>query len=248
MTTAWYDDDSFWDDFAAFMFPSDRWAKTPLEVDGILALTGVAAGGGVLDLCCGPGRHSLDLARRGFRVTGVDRTVAYLARARASAAAEGLAIDFVHADMREFARPAAFDLALSLFTSFGYFERPEDDRAVVRHVCESLRPGGCFVMEMMGKEVLARIYGERRWETVEDGSWVLQESRLGSHWGWIENRWILVKEGRQREHRFGHRLYAATELVSLLEGVGFSTVRSFGDLGGSPYDQRAQRLVVVARK
>jgi hypothetical protein len=65
---------------------------------------------------------------------------------------------------------------------------------------------------------------------------------------WIENRWILVKDGRQKEHRFGHRIYAATELVSLLEGVGFSTMRSFGDLGGSPYDQRAQRLVVVAQK
>jgi SAM-dependent methyltransferase len=79
----WFENDDFWRDFYPFMFSDERFAATPDEVSRILALT-KCTGGSVLDLCCGPGRHSIELARRGFQVTGVDRSPFLLAKARAT--------------------------------------------------------------------------------------------------------------------------------------------------------------------
>src|SRR6185437_13953181 len=75
----WFENDDFWRDFYPFMFSDERFAATPDEVSRILALT-QCAGGSVLDLCCGPGRHSIELAQRGFKVTGVDRSPFLLAK------------------------------------------------------------------------------------------------------------------------------------------------------------------------
>lgn len=72
-------------------------------------------------------------------------------------------VEFVQDDMREFRRPVAFDAVINMFTSFGYFEDQADDRKVVNNVYESLKPGGSFLLELMGKEVMSRIYQERTW-------------------------------------------------------------------------------------
>ena len=100
----------------------------------------------MLDLCCGVGRHSLELVRRGFRVTGVDRTQAYLDLVAAAAKREALDLELVRQDMREFHRDESYDGVINLFTSFGYFEDPRDDQRVVDNVYASLRSGGVLVM------------------------------------------------------------------------------------------------------
>src|SRR3954453_16554332 len=123
---AWFEEDDFWRDLYPYMFPVERLAAAPEQVSQILALAGVS-GGDVLDLCCGPGRHSVEFARQGFRVTGVDRSPYLLDRAREHAATAGTSIEFVREDMREFCRPDAFDLAVNLFTSFGYFEHQDEE-------------------------------------------------------------------------------------------------------------------------
>jgi SAM-dependent methyltransferase len=201
----------------------------------------------VLDLACGIGRHCLELARRGFRVTGVDRTRLYLERAARRAREEGLEVELVREDMRRFRRPEAFAAAVNLFTSFGYFPDPADDRRVLENVLASLRPGGVFVLDLMGKEVLARIFQERDWHREEDFV-VMEERRVRHAWSWIESRWTILRPGRKTEIDISHRLYSAAELRGLLESVGFGSVQSYGDLEGRPYDQDARRLVTVARR
>src|ERR1035441_7575659 len=133
----WFEDEALWRELYPYVFPAERVAAAAGQVTQILALTG-AAGGAVLDLCCGPGRHAVEFARRGFQVTGVDRSRFLLERARERADAAGVAVEWVLDDMREFARPAAFDLACNLFTSFGYFEREEDNLRVLGDVRPSL--------------------------------------------------------------------------------------------------------------
>jgi SAM-dependent methyltransferase len=125
------------------MFGGERWEMAPAEVDAMVALLGIKPGAAVLDLCCGVGRYALELARKGFYVTGVDRTAAYLQIAREKATVEHLGLDLVQDDMRHFVRPSAFDAAINLYTSFVFFEDPADDRKVVENVLHSLRPGGC---------------------------------------------------------------------------------------------------------
>ena len=84
--TAWHEQDQFWE--MVPLFGPDRLEMAPEEVEGVISLLGIEPGASVLDLCCGVGRHSLELARRGYRVTGVDRTASYLQTASEKAAAE----------------------------------------------------------------------------------------------------------------------------------------------------------------
>ena len=130
----WHQDDEFWKEHARFMFNEEAWANTPDEVTAALELLGVERGAKFLDLACGPGRHSLELARRGYRVTGVDRTAAYLEEAGRRAAADSLEIEFVREDMLHFRRSNTFDGAWSMFTSFGYFDETSDNQQVLDNV------------------------------------------------------------------------------------------------------------------
>ena len=245
-TAHWHDQDVFWETVP--MFGDEQWQRAPVEVEQVLALTGVQAGAPVLDMPCGVGRHSLELARRGMRVTGVDRTAAYLDSARARAEAEGLDVEWLQADMRRFCRPSAFELAINLFTSFGYFEDPAENERVLANLSQSLKPGGVLVMEMMGKEVLARIFVPRDWQELPDGSLYLQERTISRDWTWVDNRWILIKEGRRAEFRVSHHIYGAAGLSAMLRAAGLGQVAIHGGLDGTPYDTRARRLVAVARK
>ena len=243
----WHESDAFWMTMADSMFHEQRWDAVPGEVDQIMQLLEVGPGSTILDLGCGPGRHALELGRRGFSVTGVDRTAAYLEQARARANAEDLVIEFVQEDMRRFCRPNAFDAALSMFTSFGYFEDPAENRQVLMNVNRSLKGNGVLLLELMGKEVLARIFTERDWSE-QEGVFLLQERKVSRNWSWMENRWILLQGAERHEFKVSHWLYSASELVTLLLACGFGTVDIFGDLEGAPYDHTAKRLVAVARK
>jgi SAM-dependent methyltransferase len=158
---SWHEQDVFWETVASILFSQRRWSDAPAEVEKVVSLLGIGPGTHILDLCRGVGRHSLELARRGFHVTGVDRTRLYLDRASKQAEAEALKVEFVQDDMRTFCRPDAFDAVINLFTSFSYFEDPEEDRQVLLNVYRSLKPGGVFLLEMLGKEILARIFRER---------------------------------------------------------------------------------------
>jgi SAM-dependent methyltransferase len=243
----WHEDDRFWERTAPFQFSERRWAAAPEEAERIIALLGLEPGAAVLDLCCGPGRHSLELARRGFKVAGVDRMAQFLEEARRRAETEGLQIELVREDMRVFRRPGAFDAAINLFTSFGYFEDLKEDRKVLENIYDSLRPGGRLLLDVMGKEVLARIFRERDW-IEEDGLILLEERRLHDGWSRIETRWIIVQGGKRQEFTLKLRLYSGAELATLLQEVGFRTVELFGSLEGAPYDQKAKRLIAYAMK
>jgi SAM-dependent methyltransferase len=246
--TTWHGRDNFWQMMAPFFFSERQWAAAPVQIDQVLQLLDLHPGASVLDLCCGPGRHSLELARRGFHVTGVDRTAAYLDVARQRAKKEELAVEFVLEDMRDFCRPEAYQGALLMFTSFGYFEDPAENQQVLVNLHRSLAPGGTLIVDVMGKEVLARIFLERTWSEAEDGTFCLQERKVSRDWSWMENRWILLRGGERHEFAVSHWLYSALELSNLLYDAGFGEVDIYGNLEGATYDHQAKRLVAVARK
>ena len=245
--TKWHEDETFWRETLPILFPESRLSEAEAEVEQLLELAGISGGTKILDLCCGIGRHALELARRGFLVTGVDRTRAYLDLAAAAAEREGLKLELVAEDMRRFRRDGGYDAAINLFTSFGYFEDPRDDRRVLDNLYASLRQDGVLVMQLMSKEVLARIFRPRDWYE-QDGILVLEERKVCRSWSWIESRWTLISDRGRVDLDLSHRLYAASELTGLLRACGFGEAAAYGDFGGSPYDETAQRLVVVARK
>ena len=229
------------------MFPVERMEAAPAQVEHVLALAGCTQGA-VLDLCCGPGRHSVGFARRGFQVTGVDRTQFLLDRASERAAAAGVNVEWVREDMRRFQRANAFDLVCSLFTSFGYFQQDSEELLVLQNVCQSLKPGGVLILEMLGKEWLAREWKDAISTDFPDGTLLLQRVRMNSEWSRILNQWYLLKEGRYRTFEFEHTVYSGRELKDRMLQAGFERVDLFGDLSGAPYGLNAKRLVAVARK
>ena len=230
------------------MFSPERIEQTRTEVDRLVALLRLEPGAHLLDLCCGIGRHSLEFARRGFTVTGVDRTAAYLEQARAAASREQLQVELVQADMREFTRPDSFDGAINVFTSFGYFEDPAEDLKVARNISESLRTGARFVVDINGKEVLAAKFRERDWNRRADGTIVIEERRVLEGWSRIESRWIHIRGTERHESTVVVRPYSGVELSAMLREAGFREVATYGSLAGTPYDHRAERLVAVAVK
>ncbi len=243
----WFEDEDFWRELYTFMFPPERFAAADQQADQILTLA-QPAGKSMLDLCCGPGRHSIAFARRGFQVTAVDRSPLLLTRARKHSADAGMKCEWILSDMRVFVRPDAFDLACNLFTSFGYFEDEADNIRVLRNVLVSLKPGGVFVMEMIGKEWLARNWQSILWSELEGGAKLVQRPQVRNDWTRVRNEWLLLKDGGYRTFEFEHAIYSGRELKDRLLAVGFAEVRLFGDLAGAEYGRDATRLVAVARK
>ena len=245
--TEWFENGRFWEALYPAMFGEAMLARSPEEVEKVCANVGFT-GGDVLDLCCGPGRHSVAFAQRGARVTGVDRTPFLFDKARARGRQEGVEVEWVLEDMRRFVRPGAFDLAINLFTSFGYFEDESDNLLALRNVHEDLRAGGALVMDVVAKEWIARVFQPCTVSDLADGRSLIQRHEVLDDWPRMRNEWILLDGEHAERFRFAHTIYSGRELKALLLEAGFSEVRLFGTLTGDPYGQASSRLVALARK
>ena len=243
--TPWYEDTEFWESFGPLMFDRDRREDAVSEVEGLLTLARPPAGAALLDACCGPGRHALELAARGYAVTGVDLMPSHLARAESEARRRGLAAEFLRADAGRFRRAGAFAGVLNLFQSIGYTDDPDDDLRMLENLRTNLAPGGFLAVEMTGKEVWARDFEERVWFE-RDGRTVLLEYRTDLNWTRLINRWIFWENGIRRERTFSYRLFSARELAGMLADAGFGIIDIYGDFDGRPYDHKARRLLAIA--
>lgn len=243
----WFEDESFWTATYPFLFSEARFEAAEQHLDNILDLVGIESGS-VLDLCCGPGRSAIPLAQRGFHVTAVDRSPFLLGKAKARAAHENLNIEWIESDMREFERPAAFDLVLNLNTSFGYFDEKDEDVGVLRKIFVSLKPGGRLVMDLMSKEKLARIFQPTTSEKLEDGTLLVQRHEIFDEWTRIRNEWIIIKGSEVRTFEFYHTIYSGQELKDRLLAVGFGDVKLYGSFEGEEYGRESNRFVAVAGK
>jgi SAM-dependent methyltransferase len=241
----WFADEAFWRWSFRFMFPQTRFDNAAAEVDQLTKLSGVDRGR-VLDMACGPGRHSVEFARRGFEVTGVDRSSFLLNHARRHAESEGAGVEWLEDDMRRFRRPATYDLALSLYTSFGFFERQEDNQAVLENLQVSLKSGARCVLDVLGREVLARKFAPSEVKELEGGSLLVERRGVIDDWTRVQTEWIEVREAEVE--RFGFRIwiYSGSELRRMLLEAGFGSVTLYGSFEGAPYDLDAGRLVAVA--
>jgi len=243
----WFDEESFWIEMYPFLFHEKRFADAFDQVKKIVKLI-KPSGKSVLDFCCGPGRCSIALARKGFAVTGVDKTGFLLKKARARARAAKVKIEWVRQDMRDFVRPEGFDLVLSMFTSFGYFSRKQEDVHVLENIFTSLKPGGSCLIDVVGKERLARMFQPTTSGELSDGTRLVERHEIFDDWTRVRNEWILIRKGRSKSFTFHLTIYSGQELRDRLELVGFHHVKLYGDLDGGEYGPDAQRLIAVGQK
>ena len=240
--------DAFFSDFYLRAYADDERSEDA-EAQALAAarLAGCPEGGELLDVPCGFGRHSMPLARAGYRVTGVDRSESLLAEARRRAGGDRWP-KLVRADYRELPfGDASFDAALNLFSSLGYLGDEEDAKALAE-IGRVLRPGARLVIETMHRDLLVRMFQEQDWRLLGEGLLLLEQRTFDAASGVAQTTQTLIEKTGERDSRsYSIRVYGATELVAMLTAAGFAEARCYGDLGGGELTT-ASRLVIAATR
>lgn len=221
---------------------------TPAEVDALERILHPRKDARILDVGCGAGRHALELAKRGYEVTGVDLSEPLLEEARKAARQAHLKANFVRGDIRQLRYTRTFDAAINMFTTFGYFDNMEDDRKVLGGIAKALKPRGKLLMEMFNREGLAAGLPRQGWQVREDGSVILVEDGFDLLRSRFETRQFVIDAKGTREYKASVRAYSLAELKELLESQGLHPHRVLGGLDLSPYTARSPRMVVYAVK
>jgi len=243
----------WWERF--FHGPWGRWqaaglwqGKAAAESDFIARALGLAPGDAVLDVACGTGRHAVELAQKGYRVTGVDFNRTALAVAEAAAARCRPAPRFLQQDMRCLRFGDEFDAAYCFWTSFGYFEDPSHDLVAAKRIAEALKPGGRFLLDLhVAESILPVFEPESEWPLDDAGSRSLSErKRWDFETGRVEADWTFTENGRSESWHSSIRLYSYGELCELLREAGFSRFTSYDTATGEPFALGAKRLALVA--
>jgi SAM-dependent methyltransferase len=237
----------FFDDPYTELFPFPDDAQTDAEVEGLLRVL-PAPPVRVLDVACGQGRHSIRLAQHGFDVVGVDTTASFLAAARADAQQSEASVEFLELDMRELAYEDEFDVALSLFTAWGYFD-DDTNQHVLDRIAAALRPGGLLLMDVVHRDWLVSVFTPKDWTRLDDGTVVVTERAFDPVAGVnnVIHRWRTpTGESRERPHRL--RIYTATELAAMLRKAGLTPVDWYGGLSLDPFEIGSRRMVIRAHR
>ena len=239
--------DEFFSGFYLRAYAGDESEDAGAQALAAARLSGCPAGGDLLDVPCGFGRHSVPLARAGYRVVGVDRSAALLDEARRRAGGERWP-KLARADYRELPfADAGFDGALNLFSSIGYLGVSEDTRALA-DIGRVLRPGARLVIEAMHRDLLVRRFAQQDWRLVGQGRLLLEQRTFDAASGVAQVTQTLIESSGERDSRsYSLRVYAATELLAMLDAAGFEEARCYGDLGGGEFGTDT-RLVIAATR
>jgi SAM-dependent methyltransferase len=223
--------------------------RTVREVDFIEKTLALPKGAKILDLCCGHGRHLIELACRGYEMTGLDLTSVFLDVAREEADRRGLNVRLELRDMRDIRFVNEFDAVINVFTAFGYLESDEEDQKVLEAVARALKSGGLFLMELMHRDSLARIFQPRGWYETDAGLKVLEERSFDPLTGRNNVRHITIyPDGTTREMCHSVRIYTLTELNRMLTRAGLSMESTYGGVDGSPFTLESRRLIMLSRR
>ena len=230
------------------LYPHRDVAEARADVEAIVALIDPPKDEPLLDLGCGAGRHLVALHRAGFhRLVGLDLSTELLeiaAERLADAGAKGARL--VNADMANIPYEEHFATTLSLFTSFGYFERDEENAAVFAAVRRAAAPKGRFLIDYFNREsVIANLIAREEKDVA--GRCVRIERRLTAGGRRVEKTTrVIGAEGAERTYRESVRLYSPDEVEKMLVEEGFVNIRRYGSLRGAPHRPESPRLIVVA--
>jgi ubiquinone/menaquinone biosynthesis C-methylase UbiE len=206
----------------------------------------------VLDLACGTGNVGLELARRGFQVTGVDRSAGMLAEARRKAQAEGLAAEFLQQDMTALDLPPKFDLCVCLYDSLNYILEPEGLQRAFHGVAGVLRPQGLFIFDLNTEFALAmNLFTQRDLDpqTEVKYDWY-SEYDSATHLCRVQMKFYVAEEGRLREFQEVHleRAYGLEEVQRMLRQAGFTPLALYDAFSFKKPRNTSDRVYFVARR
>ncbi len=222
---------------------------TEADIDAFLELVDVGRDACILDLCCGQGRHLLELARRGFsNLYGVDRSHYLISRAKRVARQQGFVATFREGDARKLRfREDTFDLIYLAGNSFGYFESAEDDVAVLGELRRLLKPAGQLLIDFTDGDFLRDNFEARSWEWIDKDYFVCRERTLSRDNARLISREVIThtRKGVVADQFYAERLYNADQIGALLAENGFDVLEA---RPMSTVSKRNQDLGMMARR
>jgi len=206
---------------------------TRKEVDLFSEILNLTADDTILDLCCGQGRHALEITRRGFKVEGLDRSRYLIQKAKASAKKENLSVKFKEGDARKLPfSPDNFEAVMMLGNSFGYFETVQDDLRILKEIFRVLKPWGRLLLDVTDGEYVKEKFQARSWEWISKKLFVCRERSLSADRQRLISREVVtdVTKGVIADQFYAERLYTKENLLTLFKEAGFSDVMVHGEI------------------
>lgn len=248
----WYED--LFEDFAAAYDRQPFTQGTLAECDFLQAELGISPGMAILDVGCGTGRHAVELARRGYRVTGLDLSPAQLRRARLKARQAGVTVRFVRRDARRFRFARPFDAVIMLCEGgFPLMETDAENYRILACAARALRPGGRFVFTTLN--ALFPLAHSIREFTDAGSAGVRTEAQSFDLMTFRDRSTVTVTDdsGRERTLRCSERYYAPSEIDWMLRSLGFDEIAIHGCATGEfrrgrPLTPDDFEMLVIARK
>lgn len=254
----------FWTDphiaanmLAAHLDPAtDAASRRPAAIDKAVDWLAARIGPGkrLLDLGCGPGLYAERLARRGYRVAGVDLSANSIAHARGSARSQGLDIEYRTADYLADPLGGPYDCAYCIYCDFGALTPAEAGRFLAK-VGAALEPGGLLAFDVFGPGLAAAKREGRSWEYHPDGGFwsagghfVLSECKRFAAAGAWGSRHVVVEDGRAREFVSWDTAYEPAALAAVLSGAGFDLVETATGLVAENDFASSDVLFALARR
>lgn len=225
--------------------------KEALQVDGVERFLNLEHRSRVLDLGCGAGRRTLELARRGHRVLGVDADEKALAHARAAARSERLNVHFMKMDPSELSYRAEFDAIVCLDGAFGKADGDRADLRALECARKGLKPGAKMLIDVINKEWLMRHFEPHSWEHGEEGKGavVLDQVTFDFEKGRLsDKRTIVAGDGKRVPAYVSLRVYTLTELIAQVDRAGLVYRQCWGGFDGSAYGMDSPRLIVLVER
>ncbi len=198
----------------------------------------------VIDFCCGAGRLTIELAKRGYKTTGIDLSRNLIFQAKEKSKQEKLNIDFIIDDVRKVNFPERFNLAVSFFTSFGYFD-DEENYEVFKNICRSVKQNGWVIIDYFNPSFLMNNLVENEIQKI-NGLAFIQKRTLN------ENRIVkeieIISENQVCKFFESVRIYDKNEFVQMFNENGFVIEYLFGDYYGSKFLEHSPRMIFFGKK
>jgi SAM-dependent methyltransferase len=212
-------------------------------VSNLVRYLDLPKGSKVLDVACGKGRHSRYLAKLGYETTGLDLSPYSIEEAKKELLPN---LDFEVWDMRKVYKEGYFDLVVNLFSSFGYFDREEDDQAAMCAMADDLKPGGRLIMDYMNAECTVKTMDSRYIMNRGDIQFHIKKKIEG---GFIKKEIEFLADGVNQHYEEQLKLIKPEQFQKLFKTAGLSIRQVFGNYELEPFDPgKSTRQVIVAEK
>lgn len=242
-------DDFYGEDYLKIYGP-DLDQRTQAEVEFIDSTLNLEPQARILDLFCGYGRHALLLGKLGYELVGID-TSQYLINtgfkkvetAKLSHKVTLLKKRPAEIDFRE-----EFDAVINMYTSFGFYEKDEDNFSLLKKAYDALRPGGKFLLDVVNREMVVSQPRLKNWEERDESLFLLEAYDFDYLRGRATTRRIILDRGIRKEGYISIRLYTLAELKKALEEVGFRVDKVYGGYNGTLFNTQSLRMIPLSIK